>query len=219
MSSCIRQIENRETTESTLGQSYTIEPGKILESLARGEKGVFLPETAPELTLSSPSQPVNWKQVDYFQIADALHEYVWGESLEDWNLYFLDFSLGCNEINNGLQYGQFTFFKIEKIGGRQTRITHNIEIDPKNKSVSAWQTNYYPSLVTWKSIDLINTKISADEALQIAERDGGYSKRTAVNNSCNISVGISRDTANYSGWIVIYSPSIFIDKIDPITGK
>jgi hypothetical protein len=62
-------------------------------------------------------------------------------------------------------------------------------------------------------------KISAEPALQIAEHDSGQEKRMAVNNECHISAAISRDTIQYDGWMVTYSPSIFYDEIDPVTGK
>jgi len=74
-------------------------------------------------------------------------------------------------------------------------------------------------LSNWESVDLSKVKISADEALRIAEKDGGQEKRVAIDNACDISVGISRNTIVYDGWMVNYSPSIFFDKIDPVTGK
>ena len=90
---------------------------------------------------------------------------------------------------------------------------------PRKNLVAVWETEYYPILKDWESIDLSKVKISADQGLQIAEKDGGQDKRIAVDNACDIAIAISRDTVVYDGWIVAYSPSIFLDEIDPLTGK
>lgn len=213
-------IDQRETETIINIQYFHIEPKSILESISQGSKNTFIAVSAePELASSSKDDPVAWKQADYFQIANALHEFVWGESLKTWNLYRMSFSLSCDQIDIGLQYGQFAFFKVINLDGQETRVEHFIEIDPARNFAQAIETNYYPNLEDRKAIDLANIKIFASEALQIAENDGGYEKRMAVKNACGISVGMSRDTVVYDGWLVIYSPSVFTDKIDPVTGK
>lgn len=211
-------IDQRESETTTGIQYFTIEPASILESLSQGKKDVFTSiNSEPRLDSASKNEPVAWKQTDYFQIAEALHNLIWGESLETWNLYRMNFTLGCDQVDRGLQYAQFVFFKV--INEQQTRIEHFIEIDPSRKFAQVMETKYEPNLANWKAIDLSKVKVSAREALQIAEKDGGQEKRLAVKNACSISVGISRDTVVYDGWLVDYSPSIFLDKIDPITGK
>lgn len=208
-------VDRRENAKSILEKYYRIDSKMILDSLARGEREVFTEASSSIKQEPSQSEPVNWNQVDYFQIADALHQLVWNESLENMKLYRMHFSLGCNEIDGGMQYAQFIFFKVVN----DSRIRHGIEIDPRKNFVAAWETEYYPILNDWESIDLSKIKISADQALQISEKNGGQEKRLAVDNACDIAVAISRDTTLYDGWIVTYSPSIFLDEIDPSTGE
>jgi hypothetical protein len=213
-------IDQRETTTSKLDKEYMIDSSTIIDALAQGNQDVFLEwKDISEGGLASPQKLVDWNQADYFGIADALHQLVWNEPLSEMNLFLMHFSLNCDETQNGFQYAQFRLFKIIETNRGEVRIRHGIEIDPTNNHVAVWETEYYPVLANWRSIDLSEVKISADQALQIAEKNGGQEKRMAVNNECHISVAISRDTIVYDGWMVNYSPSIFFDKIDPVTGK
>lgn len=213
-------IDQREDETITNIQYFSIQPNSLLDLISQGKKDAFISiSDEPKLSSSTKVEPVVWNQTDYFQIAEALHQLVWGDSLETWNLYRMDFSSGCDQINIGFQHSQFVFFKVVKENDQETRIEHFIEIDPSRKFAQAMETKYYPNLTNWKTINLNTVKVSASEALQIAEKDGGSEKRLAVNNECSVSVGISRDTVVYSGWLVIYSPSIFLDKIDPTTGR
>jgi hypothetical protein len=213
-------MDQREDETITNIQYFSIVPKSILESISQGKEDAFTSiNDEPPLSSASESKPVNWQQEDYLRIADALHEHVWGESLETWNLYRMDFSSGCNQNDIGFQNAQFVFFKVVTLDGQETRVEHFIEIDSSRNFIQAMETEYHPNLAKWKAIDLTKVKVSASEALQIAEKDGGLEKRTAVKNECSISVGISRDTVVYDGWLVIYSPSVFVDKIDPLTGK
>jgi hypothetical protein len=213
-------MDQRENETITTIQYFDIERKTILETISQAKKDAFTSVNAePELSSSSKDQPVNWHQSHYFQIAEALHQFVWGESLESWNLYRMDFTLGCDQANIGLQYGQFVFFKVMNLNGKEKRVEHFIEIDPSRNFIQSMETEYYPVLVDCQTIDLAKLNISASEALEIAEKNGGREKRTALKNVCSISVGISRDTVEYDGWLVIYSPSIFVEKIDPVTGQ
>jgi hypothetical protein len=213
-------IDQRESTTSKFDSEYMIDSSTILETLAQGNENVFFEwKDISENEPTSPQEIVNWSQADYFRIANALHQFVWNESLSEINLFLMHFSLNCDETRNGFQYAQFLFFKIIETDRGEVRIRHGIEIEPTDNHVAVWETEYYPVLANWKSIDLSKVKISAEQALQLAETNGGQQRRMAVNNECHISAAISRDTIQYDGWMVNYSPSIFYDEIDPVTGK
>lgn len=213
-------IDQSEDVTITNIQYYSIEPKTVLEAISQGKEDAFI-SISDEPSLASPSkgEMVSWDQADYIQIAEALHKLVWGESLKTWGLYQIYFSSGCDQIDIGFQYAQFKLYKIVTLNGRETRVEHFIEIDPSRTFAQAMETEYYPALASRKSIDLTAVKIFANEALQIADKNGGFEKRMAVKNECGISVDLSRDTAINDGWLVIYSPNVFIDEIDPGTGK
>ena len=77
--------------------SYEIDPNTILAALDRGETDIFTPIPAIENTPYTPF-PVGlypWSQFDYLNLADALHKFVWKESLKGWRLYSMYFFRGC----------------------------------------------------------------------------------------------------------------------------
>ena len=90
---------------------YSIEPKSLLDKLEAGNANIFSP-IAEEPPFISPDQqiPVPWMQEDYLRIANALNEFVWGETLDGWQLNSMNFELECTEVGIGLQDGNFRFF-------------------------------------------------------------------------------------------------------------
>lgn len=211
-------IDRTENVNIKSENFFAFDPTSILSSIEKGAKDTFSPiDEEPGLQSTSQSQPVTWKQADYFRLAEALNEKVGGESFENWNLKEMYFSLGCNQVELGFQYGQFKFFQIRNANNEEIRVERFIEIDPTRNFARAMEVEYSPNLENWKAIDLQTIRVSAEEALSIAEKNGGYEKRTAVENKCGISVGTSQDIN--TDWLTIYSPSLFVDRINLVTGK
>jgi hypothetical protein len=206
-----------------LRQDYLINPTTLIDSLNNDDMSAFTP-SAEELDLLPVEQQVtvNWLQADYFYVANSLHERVFGESFQGWELNSMDFQLGCSQISNGFQNGRFTFFKVAKETNPEVRMSSFIDIDPRGNFVFLKEEQYYPKLVDWEVIDVENLKVSADQALQIAESNGGEERRKSVGNACNISLILNpgRD----GEWIVLYTEtdelvSFFSVLIEPPTGK
>ncbi|MGA7194273.1 MAG: hypothetical protein WBW94_11645 [Anaerolineales bacterium] len=200
---------------------YEINPETILESLNRGETNVFMPELAtPEAPIYEGS--LAWHQSDYLKIAGALDQFVWKDNLKDWSLYGVDFYADCQNNPNGFTLGDFIFFKSVFYDGEITYTAREIQITPQYRDV-AWGggTAFPRPILGWDSVNLSNFKFNADDALLIAEENGGKEARVSVQNMCRVIVGIS----GYTGWEVYYdgnngSPSfLFKIQIDPYTGK
>jgi hypothetical protein len=204
---------------------YAIEPETLLDMLESGNTNVFSPiSEEPSLIPSSQQIPVSWRQDDYFTIANALFKYVWGETLDGWQLHTMDFALGCTKIDFGFQNGNFEFFRISKTNGRESRIVRIVNIDPRSKFIFVTENEYAPKLVNWSSIGFVQNQLSADEIMQIADNDGGQEKRVSVENACDISMWLAPDSADYNGWEVNYTrrddgTSMFRIQIDPYTGE
>lgn len=201
--------------------SYKINPETILEALHHGEINVFTPESAtPEAPISD--KPILWNQSDYQEIASALHQVVWKESLDGWSVYGMVFKTSCQENPSGFTYGDITYFKSIFMDGRILYSAREIEIAPLYSDVT-WGggTNYPHPILGWKSVDLIKIKVNAEDALRIAEENGGKAARESVENQCRISIGLSGG----SGWKVAYagnsSSPLYLYKIeiDPYTGQ
>jgi hypothetical protein len=217
-------IDQTEEQTNLFSQYYTIEPTSLLESLKRGEMAFTPVSQRPEFVPFDQQVTVNWHQVDYFYIANALYEGVLGKTLQGWQMSGMDFALGCSQAQNGFQNGRFGFFSVVKDNDEESRLERFIDIDPSDNFVNTSETKYSPNLVDLKIIDMTQIKISADRALQIAESNGGEEKRASVKNACSISLALTLDRRDKWYWDVFYTRSddrtLFFDiLIDPYTGE
>jgi hypothetical protein len=222
MLSC--NVDEREDQINLFSQYYTIEPASLLASLKHGEMAFTPISQRPEFVPFDQQVIVDWSQADYFYIANALYEGVLGKTLLGWQLSSMDFALGCSQVQNGLQNGRFSFFSVVKDDDQGLRLTRFIDIDPSNNFVHVSEEKYSPNLVDLKSIDMAQLNISADQALQITESNGGEEKRASVNNACSISLALNLDRRDRWYWDVYYTRSddrtLFFDiQIDPYTGE
>lgn len=220
------KLFQKESQKTTRQGFYTIQPEMILDALARGEDNVFLPVTEQDVDRSVPPPTdffVNWTQADYFYIVDAFYRLILHDTLGDWQVNAIDFSLRCIDVGVGLQDGRFSFFKIAKNKDNQeVLISRFIEIDSRHKLVLLWEREFYPYVIPRSTIDLTSIKFDSEQVLQIAEDNGGREKRLSLQNACSISVSLSPDSAGYRGWYVIYTSdsrtSAFQINVDPSTG-
>jgi hypothetical protein len=214
-----------ESLAITRDKYYLIKPADLLQSLANGMPDAFTEvEQRPELLPPAEQIPVDWTQGDYLYIAQALHEHVWGETLDGWQLHKMDFRLGCDDVNKGFQNGRFEYFKVVGAGREKSRITRSMDIDPRGNFVNAWESEYRPNVMDWIPIDLAQLQISVDNALQIAEVNGGQKQRSLVENSCEISLAYSPDTSISGDWEIFYTRSddgsrLMHLRVDPDTGE
>jgi len=134
----------------------------------------------------------------------------------------MDFSGSCHDIENGLQDVYFVFYNILDSEDGKSRIVHNINIDPARSEINVWAEKYSPLVMKWKAIDLEETNITADDALLIAETNGGREIRKSVDNECNISVSFSPVPGSFDGWEIRYYQNpgtLFELKVDPTNGE
>lgn len=200
---------------------YKINPKTILSSLDDGKINVFDVEIA---TPESPifEEPISWRQSDYMKVASALHQFVWNEALDDWSLYYMNFSTTCHDNLDGFGLGDFYYFKtILRDDGKIRYTVRGLQITPQYGDTTWGGRITFPrSLSGWKRVNLVGIKFTAEDALQIADKNGGMDARLAVQNQCKIDVGLS----GYTDWEVnIYDykngTSIFRMEIDPYTGE
>ena len=223
--------DRREEKTNLFNQLYRIEPESLLAEIEHGNTVVFFPidEDPP---WPSPNQqiPVPWTQEDYLRITNALFEFIWSDTLTDWQINLMLFGSGCRKPDVGLQYGIFTFFKNKEIDGNKSRMERIVNIDARDRTVYIAENRYDPNLVDWSFIAIDENLLSAEEALQRTETLGGKEKRLSVMNACNISLSLNHDVGWWNDelwWSVHYSGkddkdrpiSIFTVDINPYTGE
>jgi hypothetical protein len=197
---------------------FSIKPDTILQSIVNREEGVFSPVSdESELTELYPNS-VSWRQSDYLHIADALHTFVWNESLQDWNLDHMSFLLPCNQVGTGFQQASFSFFRNNAID-ENSEIEHQIDIYPGRKTINAWEFVYNSKLIRMNSLEVTAGMLTAEEALTGAESNGGLENRVALGNKCETSVMLSPNTVDHYEWKIYYSPGDYTITLDPFTGE
>jgi hypothetical protein len=73
-----------------------INPDTILDNIAKEQTDIFdLQSVTPQPALSQSLSTVQWTQKDYLLIVEVVHQFVWHESIEDWNIRYILFSLKC----------------------------------------------------------------------------------------------------------------------------
>lgn len=198
ISSCGIIDPERKVSDKT--EYYAINETTILEFLAQGEKDVFVRQSPFDETHPG-NRPVQWSQENYLLVAQTLHEFVWNESLENWNLHRMFFEFECKNLEDGPQNATFVYFKIDQ----ESRFVSELSIKPQENIVSIHMREYQPQRVYWQPVDKANLKISANTALQISEQNGGAEIRNAVKNSCYVLLTLFPDEIDYSGWQVFYT--------------
>ncbi|HLO18306.1 MAG TPA: hypothetical protein VK206_25970 [Anaerolineales bacterium] len=211
---------------------YTINPETILASITHGETDIFVlapPRSDEEVVQMWSPGSFSWNQEDYLSIANALHQFVWKEPLDGWQIIRASFWMDqCQDMRDRFDTGLFYFYQRQK----GSYVVHNIWITPLYSEVETREI-IYGYTGKWKSIDLDDVKInSADMALQIAEDSGGIDARKAANEECS---RVYIDLVPYTkydllshpfnlydwGWGVRYwlnDSSDFEVTIDPYTG-
>jgi len=218
--------------------TYRIDPQTILVSLDSGEKNVFLPappEPEGAWPILWPSGTFIWDQDAYMKVADALHVYVWKESLEDWHIIRAVFFINqCSDILGRIDSADFSFY--QRRDG--LNYVHGFHINPMSGNVTAGDQYSYRNGwgEKWKNLDMDKIKINnVDAALRIAEENGGKEIRLSAKNECRLSLLLAPDGLEYNishpfthygwGWNLYYWPNgsnqdpLFSINIDPYTGK
>lgn len=199
---------------------FIINPTTILDSLDRGETNVFSPTLAtPSDDTILPSGSIQWTQSDYLKVANALSQFVWKEPLDGWLIYYLRFENTCQDNLSGFDSFTAIYYKTIGRGLGKMYTARYIEIYPLASIVYWAGDTEFPISSGWAAIDLSKFKITADDALRIAEENGGIETRARAHNYCSISVNLPAHK-NDQRWDVAYyySPSFEII-IDPYSGK
>jgi len=180
--------------------AYKFDSETILDSLKRGDTNVFA-LTNESLGTHIYKTPFVWKQNDYLLITNALHQFVWKETVNDWSLHDMSFFGECGD-HIGFDVVKISYAKLT---GLQEYSVHMIGIYPR-AGEGEWGGNvkFSRSLFDkWYYIDLEKLKVALEDALQIAEDNGGEQARLSVNNLCTVDLSLS--PYPYPQWNISYS--------------
>jgi hypothetical protein len=183
-----------------------IDPQSLLSSLEQGDLDIFQLEAGLPEEPSNPPIVVEWTQADYFKITEAIQQVVWEESMDDWNLYRMDYMAPCKDEPMGLFYAELYYFQEVQVNGKSLYSYREILIDPRYEYI-AWggDTLYEKREARRKSIDLNEVAIPAEKAMIEAESRGGREFRLSTRNQCSISIKMNPSSYQRFDWKVYYS--------------
>lgn len=198
---------------------FKIDPETILVSLENGNTNVFTPlpeDVALDLEeLSNLS--IYWSQTDFLNIASAMGRIVWDDpmSLNDWGVYSIHFDGSCGD-NVGLDFARITYFQTT----RKMYATRLIEIFPHLGWARWGSGEIYPKPVLrkWGNVDLLESKISAEEAIRIANDDVKASFQ--INNDrCGVMMSSYHAFNNWDLTFLLGTPEFVSYGVDRYTGE
>lgn len=201
--------------------SYQIDPNAILAALDSGATDVFTPVDSSR-PIEVADQSISWQQADFLKVARALNQTVRSEPLSGWKLYSMHFSSACQDDPRGFTEGDFYYFKTTfRDNGKIRFTTQDFFVLPQyGQATWAGGSNFSHPLFGWKNIRLGRIQITAEDALTIAEENGGKESRLLAENNCTIHVALSG--ANLWQVYIYYdetSALLFRMEIDPSTGR
>jgi len=192
---------------------YKIDPDTILTSLNNGAKNVFVPlQNKPQEEVANI--PIRWTQTDILGITSALGESIWGDpmDLEDWSVYSITLEGSCDSPI-GFDFANITYFKT--VG--ETYTTRVIMIEPTIGVVTVGNGGTYskPILQEWNSVDLLGSKISAYDALQITSED--VKSHFQFKNKCGVIMGTPENNNPKNWYLHVFGASdsvVYIVNLD-----
>jgi len=199
--------------------SYRFEPETILSNVKQDKVDIFTPiDKALAAPKYQPQFP--WQHSDYLIVADALHQFIWKESLDGWDLHDMSLYGECEP-----QPIHFSIFHVSyyRPTGLQEYSAHMIGIYPLAGEGEWGGSDKFPRSI-FKKWEYINQSrlIKVEDALRIAENSGGELARSSVRNRCRISMGLG--PYPHPAWNVSYTVSgsvkrVFEIEIDAYTGE
>ena len=213
------------------GEYYVFDARDILQVIDRDEVNLstFI-ENNPNTDSESYTYEMTWSQDDFIRVAQAFHDFQYGDQAKDWDIYSIDFVAWCenalvdqagNLIQMRITHGSISYYKtVVGIDNVPYLETSKILLFPNLNHLWLVLGYYNPvpysryvKLPEWDSMNFEEMKIKGEDAMLITVNDRGLDK------NCHIAVTNSLDD-DYYGWDV-YFTNIGIDYdfiIDDQTG-
>ena len=220
-------MDIKESSSITINSIYIIDVNTILEDIKNRNSNIFILQTnSSEKPTESPN--ITWQKDEFFVVAEELNLFVKQESLETLHLNEIQYMTDCSKVLSGYQRIKFKYYKTDETN--DSRLELSLFINPELGEIDVFEIVSSPNLTELQTIYPNNFIFSVDEAIQIAEKNGGFEKRQKMSNDCYISARIVGGGTYYrgfayDGWVISYLSSNsqnehleFYIKVNPQTG-
>lgn len=188
------------------GRIYTANPETILDELSNQDFSSLV--LVDEADHSESWEPVDWSTDDFIFAANMLHQLVWEESTDTWKMSGISFEYDCQSIENGPWDAMVQYHKFVRTRSRLyfSGLSSVITIDSKYGYFITDTKEFYPTSKIFGIGGFVysDLEVTPEEALQIAEEQGGEDFRESVNNMCTIDVDYLPSTYSKNNWRIIY---------------
>lgn len=212
---------SREELIDALEEAYRFDPQTVLANRASAGN-IFVRIPFPENFPEPSSTTIFWQQKEYLQVIDMFMEDVLYENRSNWELVSIGSTRSCSGTETELQNFGIRIQRSNSLPDAKHRVELDIDIVPQTAIVVLHKREYAPDEGGYRTIGWDNIVIPAEQALLIAERNGGTVVRRILDDQCRIVISL---TAGMQGnhWWVYYEPfnkpSVFEVSVDEKTGK
>jgi hypothetical protein len=168
---------------------------------------------------------ISWSQDDFFRFANVMSRKIWkgNINLSTWSVNKLIFERNCSSTKMGFQRMVLTVFRPTKVGTTILYTSRYLLLEPLSGQAKWAGDGEFSTLYIFKRSEkfLPIASLSADQAVEIAERKGGNKVRSTVDNNCVISVNLIDHPflRNQPDWSVEYGYGLFSILINTISDK
>ncbi|MCG2785191.1 MAG: PepSY domain-containing protein [Anaerolineae bacterium] len=195
---------------------YQFNSQTILASLDQGKTDAFTPLAMAPDDVDVYYDNIAWTQSDFLRVASALSQKVWNEplDLDNWSIRRLDFIGDCSDNFDGFNDFEIVYYKTIKTGWETVYSARYLTLTPW-RGTAQWAgdgefSNIF--IFRWENIELTKFKTTAEQAVQIANINGGKVNQ----DRCRIFADVSE-----GDWRIEYeTDTALVDIfINPFSGK
>jgi hypothetical protein len=202
-------------------EAYRFDPQTILTGNASGDN-IFVQIPFPEKFPKPFPTAIFWRQKEYLQVIDLFMEDILRENRNSWELISIGSTRSCSGMETELQNFGIDLQKSALLSNVNHRIEFHIGIAPQIEMVTLLRREYAPDEGGYRTIAWNDIVIPAEQALLIAEQNGGAVVRQALGNQCRITISLTAGIQKNDWWIdyePLNEPSVFEIAVDEKTGK
>jgi hypothetical protein len=210
---------SREELISSSEESYQFDPYNVREP-GNGDS-LFIQIPYSEGVPTPVFTTLAWEQEDYFWTLDLFMKYILHEDRVSWKVVDIGAVRFCSDPN-GLPNLTIKMQKRILSAQEDYRIEALVNVMPQPGIIELLKREYAPDEGGERTIDWDDIRIPAEQALLIAEENGGAVVHEALNNQCRITISLTAGVQGNDWWIYyepLNQPSVFEIAVDERTGK
>jgi hypothetical protein len=210
---------SREELISSSEESYQFDPYNVHEP--ENGNSFFIQVPYSEGFPTPIFTTLTWKQEDYFWTLDLFMKYILHEDRISWEVVDVSSVRLCSDPD-GLPNLTIKMQKRVLSAQENYRIEILVNILPQSGMIEILKREYAPDEGGERTIRWDDIKIPAEQALLIADENGGSVVHQALNAQCRIVIGLKAGIQG-NDWRIRYEPinqpSVFEIAVDERTGK